>query len=89
MYFLLTKIDKLTIIKEMERKKVMGKIWKKLLFIILIIACLFNIITKLVKRNSFKDEIRATLQYFNGDNNTIVENEEITESGTNAETENN
>ena len=60
----------------------MGKIWKKLLFIILIIACLFNIVTKLVKRNSFKNEIQATLQYFNKQN-TAIENE------VNSEEENN
>ena len=48
----------------------MGKIWKKFLFIVLIVACLFNIVSKLVKRNSFKDELQATLQYFTKKDNT-------------------
>lgn len=40
-----------------------SKIWKKLLFIILVIACLFNITLKLVQRNSFKDELQSSVQY--------------------------
>lgn len=40
-----------------------SKIWEKLLFIILIIACLFDITIKLVQRNSFKDEVQASAQY--------------------------
>ena len=40
-----------------------SKVWKKLLFIILVIACLFNITLKLVQRNSFKDEIQSSAQY--------------------------
>ncbi len=67
----------------------MGKIWKKLLFIILIVACLFNIVTKLVKRNSFKNEIQATVQYFMDKQNTVMENEETIENEGNAEIENN
>lgn len=40
-----------------------SKVWKKLLFIILVIACLFNITLKLVQRNSFKDELQSSVQY--------------------------
>lgn len=40
-----------------------SKVWKKLLFIILVIACLFNITLKLVQRNSFKDELQSSAQY--------------------------
>ncbi len=40
-----------------------SKIWKKLLFIILIIACLFDITIKLVQRNSFKSELQSSAQY--------------------------
>lgn len=40
-----------------------SKVWKKLLFLILIIACLFNITLKLVQRNSFKDELKSSAQY--------------------------
>ena len=40
-----------------------SKVWKKLLFIILVIACLFNITLKLVQRSSFKDELQSSAQY--------------------------
>lgn len=40
-----------------------SKVWKKLLFIILVIACLFNITLKLVQRNSFKEELQSSAQY--------------------------
>ena len=35
----------------------LSKIWKKLLLIILIIACLFNITVKLINKVSFNDAI--------------------------------
>ena len=41
----------------------LAKIWKKLLFIILIIACLFNVVTKLVKNLSIEDELLSSAQY--------------------------
>lgn len=41
----------------------MAKIWKKLLLVILIIACLFNVVSKLVKRFSLKEELQASAQY--------------------------
>ena len=37
----------------------MSKFWKRLLLIILIIACLINITVKLVKKVSFDDAINA------------------------------
>ena len=40
-----------------------GKVWKQLLLVILIVACLFNIVTKLVKRNSLMKELQATVDY--------------------------
>lgn len=42
----------------------LGKSWKKILLVVLIVACLFNIVSKLVKRNSFKQELIATYNYF-------------------------
>ena len=42
----------------------MGKLWKKILFIILIVACLFNIVSKLVKKNSLQLELQSTVNYF-------------------------
>ena len=41
----------------------LGKSWKKILLLVLIVACLFNIVTKLIKRNSLKEELKATLNY--------------------------
>ena len=40
-----------------------AKIWKKLLLLVLIIACLFNIVIKLVKKNTLKGELQASAQY--------------------------
>lgn len=41
----------------------MSKVWKNLLMIILIVACLFNIVIKLVKRYPLKEELKASAQY--------------------------
>lgn len=41
----------------------LAKIWKKLLVFILIIACLFNVITKFVKKSSLKDELLTSARY--------------------------
>lgn len=40
-----------------------AKIWKKLLLFILIIACLFNIVIKLVRKNSLEYELKSSAQY--------------------------
>ncbi len=41
----------------------LAKIWKKVCIAILIIACLFNIISKLVNKISFNKEIVSSAQY--------------------------
>ncbi len=41
----------------------MSKFWKRLLFIILIIACLYNIISKLITKMSFEQEINSSVDY--------------------------
>lgn len=41
----------------------LAKIWKKVCLGILIIACLFNIVSKLVGRISFNKEILSSAQY--------------------------
>ena len=41
----------------------MAKIWKKLLLVILIVACLFNIVSKIVKRYSLKEEMQSSIKY--------------------------
>ncbi|MBR1802939.1 MAG: hypothetical protein IJ777_03100 [Clostridia bacterium] len=40
-----------------------AKIWKKVLLFVLIIACLFNVINKLVHKASMKEEVSASAQY--------------------------
>lgn len=41
----------------------MAKIWQKLGFLILIIACLFNITVKIVKKTPFIEELKSSAQY--------------------------
>ena len=41
----------------------MAKIWKKILLVILIVACLFDITTKIVKRYSLKEELESSAKY--------------------------
>ena len=53
-----------------------SKVWKKLLFIILVIACLFDITMKLVQRNSFKSELQSSAQYVQN----LEQNEMLTNS---------
>ena len=48
---------------KMEEKKMASRIWKKVLFFILIIACLFNIISKLVKKIPFIEELQTSAQF--------------------------
>ena len=57
----------------------LGKVWKKVLLFILIIACLFAVTIKLTKRNSFKNEIKATIDYFSN-------NDEVQSSTENGDT---
>lgn len=40
-----------------------AKIWKKLLLFILIIACLFNVVNKLVHKASLDKELESSAQY--------------------------
>ena len=40
-----------------------AKLWKKIGLFILIIACVFNIMIKLVNKTSFKEELRSSAQY--------------------------
>lgn len=40
-----------------------AKVWKKILFFILIFACLFNITYKLVKKIPLVEELRSSAQY--------------------------
>lgn len=40
-----------------------AKIWKKLLLFILLIVCLFNVVIKIVNKNSLKQELESSAQY--------------------------
>ena len=40
-----------------------AKYWKKIGLIILIFACLFNIVSKIVKRTTLKQQLIDTAQY--------------------------
>ena len=40
-----------------------AKYWKKIGLLILIIACLFNIVSKIVKRTPIKEQLIQTAQY--------------------------
>lgn len=40
-----------------------AKIWKKALLFIMIIACLFNIVNKLVHKASLEQELEGSAQY--------------------------
>ncbi len=41
----------------------LAKWWKKILMLILIIACLFNVVSKLVNNLSLDDELLSSAQY--------------------------
>lgn len=40
-----------------------AKLWKKVVLFIFIIACLFNIVNKLVKRAPLKQELETSARY--------------------------
>ena len=43
--------------------KRIAKYWKKIGLIVLVIACLFNIVAKIVKRTSLREQLVETAQY--------------------------
>ena len=52
-----------TIYQNKGEKNMLSKIWKKVCILILIIACLFNIVLKLVNRVSFNKEALTSARY--------------------------
>lgn len=40
-----------------------AKIWKKILLFVLIVACLFNVVNKLVHKASLNQELESSAQY--------------------------
>lgn len=53
----------INILNFLRRVAMIARIWKKAGLIILIIACLFNIVNKLVTKTSLLEELRETAQY--------------------------
>ena len=51
----------------------LSKIWKKVLLFVLIILCIYNITTKLIHRNSFKSEVKATAEFMLEVKNEVAE----------------
>lgn len=41
----------------------LAKYWKKILILILIIACIINVMSKLVNKVALNDELKASVQY--------------------------
>ena len=50
-------------INKLKENKMIAKYWKKIGLIILIICCLFNIVSKIVKRTTLKEQLIQTVQY--------------------------
>ncbi len=40
-----------------------ARLWKKVLLFILIVACLFNVVNKLVHKASMEEEVKSSAQY--------------------------
>jgi len=40
-----------------------AKLWKKIGLIILVVACLFNIVSKIVGKMPLKEELKASAEY--------------------------
>ena len=60
----LTTYKKISIIIFVKgENNMIAKIWKKVLFVILIVACLFNVVNKLVHKASLEQELESSAQY--------------------------
>ena len=46
----------------------LAKYWKKIGLFILIVACIFNVMTKLINKLSLKDELETSATYVNQQN---------------------
>ena len=62
----------------------MGNLFKRIAIIILIVACLFNIVSKLVRRNSFRKELESAATYVETIGNDVSDKvENITDKNSN------
>ncbi len=53
----------------------LAKYWKKIGLFILIVACVFNVMIKIVHKTSLKDELEATATYVNQEENKNLDKE--------------
>lgn len=53
----------------------LAKYWKKIGLFILIVACIFNIMLKIVHKTSLKTELEATATYVNQEENKNLDKE--------------
>ena len=53
----------------------LAKYWKKIGLFILIVACIFNVMTKIVRKTSLKSELEATATYVNQEENKNLDKE--------------
>ena len=62
----------------------MGNLFKRIAIVILIVACLFNIVNKLVRRNSFRKELESAATYVETIGNDVSDKaENITDKNSN------
>ena len=62
----------------------MGNLFKRIAIVILIVACLFNIVSKLVRRNSFRKELESAATYVETIGNDVSDKvENITDKNSN------
>lgn len=57
-----------------------AKTWKKIGVIILIIVCLYNVMSKIVRKVSFDNEMESTAVYYNNVKKTEVKEEKKTDN---------
>ena len=53
----------------------LAKYWKKIGLFILIVACIFNVMTKFVHKLSLKSELEASATYVNHEGNKNLDEE--------------
>ena len=55
----------------------LAKWWKKIGLLILIIACIYNVMNKIVNRLSFDEQIDSTVTYYNVVLNEVEQNNTV------------
>ena len=53
----------------------LARYWKKIGLFILIVACIFNVMTKIVHKTSLKSELESTATYVNQEENKNLDEE--------------